>query len=29
MELITKYLNSGKIYRLDKRPMVSLIIVKY
>jgi len=29
MELITKYLNSGKIYRLDKRPMVSLTIVKY
>jgi len=29
MELITKYLNSGKIYRLDERPMVSLTIVKY
>jgi LAGLIDADG DNA endonuclease family protein len=29
MELITKYLNSGNIYRLDKRPMVSLTIVKY
>ena len=29
MELISKYLNSGNIYKLDKRPMVSLAIVKY
>jgi len=29
MELISKYLNSGNIYKLDKRPMVSLTIVKY
>jgi LAGLIDADG DNA endonuclease family protein len=29
MVLITKYLNSGKIYKLDERPMVSLTIVKY
>jgi hypothetical protein len=29
MELISKYLNSGNIYKLDNRPMVSLAIVKY
>jgi len=29
MELISKYLNSGNIYKLDNRPMVSLTIVKY
>jgi hypothetical protein len=29
MELIAKYLNSGNIYKLDNRPMVSLAIVKY
>ena len=29
MELISKYLNSGNIYKLDYRPMVSLTIVKY
>jgi hypothetical protein len=29
MELISKYLNSGNIYKLDNGPKVSLAIVKY